>query len=549
MRQAHRNALQLFRARGVTRPVRESRDRDQSFALGALLVFACLLAVLTSRHEPWHDELQAWRLAIDSTGLADLLRNLRYEGHPVFPFLLFRTLGLASRSWTAAVVAHALIAGGSAWVVLRYAPFTRLHRLMVVFGYYFIYEYAVIVRPYGLGMLLALAACAAWCGPRRREMTAAILLILLANTSAVGLALAIALAFGFSVDAAEGWGGGWWTRPSHRRAVLAAWAIVALVTVTVVLQILPPTDAVYRGGGGGAVPSQGSLWVFGRSLSLPARAMLPFAKTLSDGSTQWNTWLLSPTSRMEVVLTDLLAFAVVLAGALVVSRRRSALLLWVVGCFGFIAFFTLFHPGAARHHGYITVVFITAVWLAFSGAPTPWSASVARVLGRLEPLRIPAFTLLLLPMLGAALQLARADGAQQFANASEIVALLRRDHLLDLPIVGASYPWSQPVAALLDRPIALPIEGRSGTWVDAGRVRHDRPARALIDSTVEELSTVHCQVIVLTDSDTELSPWLRAQLRRVSAIGVTPMSGRAVAVWLATAPRCAGTVRQGTEMH
>ena len=520
----------------MTAPGHDSRDGGSAFAWWALLLFAVVLALLTRQHEPWHDELQAWRLAIDSSSIADLRQNLRYEGHPLLPYLLIRMLGFLSRSWTAVVVAHAVVACGSAWLVLRYAPFTRLSRLMIVFGYYFIYEYAVVVRPYGLGMAFALAACAAWCGTRRREGVTAILLILLANTSAVGLALAIAMAFGFTVDATDAWGARWWTTGARWHRVGAAWIVVALVTLASALQILPPADAVYRGGG--AAVSDGTVWMTGRALSIPARALLPFAATATDGTTQWNTWAFDPASRAQVVLTDLLSCLVVMAGALVVSRRRSAVLLWLFGCAGFIVYFTLFHPGAVRHHGYVAVLFISAAWLAFAQAATTWRDPLRRLSDRVAPFRRPILAALLLPMLGAAVQLARADTTQQFASATEIIALLQRNRLLSLPIVGASYPWSQPVAALLDRPIAIPIEGRTGTWVDAGRVRRDRSATELTDSTVRALFDAHCQLVVLTDGDSRPSAWLSAVMQRLSPVGPTPMSGRSVAAWLATAPRC-----------
>ena len=513
-------------------PARESA----AFARWSLLLFAGLLTLLNRWHEPWHDELQAWRLAIDSGSLADLVRNLRYEGHPVLPYLLFRLLGLVSRSWTAAVVAHAAIACGSAWLVLRHAPFTRLHRLMIVFGYYFLYEYAVIVRLYGLGMLLALAACAAWCAPRRRAVLTALLLILLANTSAVGLALAMAMAFGFTVDATEEWGACWWILPARLRPVVVVSIVTVLVALFSAWQIIPPSDAVYRGGG--VMEADLSLSMLGRALSIPARALLPFAGRGTDGTTQWSTWAFDPSSRGQVVLVDLLSCLVVAACALVVSRRRSAVVLWLAGSGGFMLYFALFHPGAVRHHGYVMVLFLVAVWLASAGEKTQWRAPMDRLLDRVGDMRGASFTVLLLPLPCAALQLARADATQQFASASEIVMLLRREKLDTMPIVGASYPWSQPVAALLDRPIALPIEGRFGTWVDAGRARHDRPAAALIDSTVEHLFATQCRAVVLTDTGTPLSPWLTARSRRLSPVGVTPMSGRSVAVWIATAQRC-----------
>src|SRR5258708_1194598 len=67
---------------------------ERRFALVLTAVFGVVIAVLFTHHELWRDELQAWLLARDSHGLADLFNNLPYKSHgplfysPLYPFPL-----------------------------------------------------------------------------------------------------------------------------------------------------------------------------------------------------------------------------------------------------------------------------------------------------------------------------------------------------------------------------------------------------------------------------------------------------------------------------
>jgi len=309
-----------------------------------------------------------------------------------------------------------------------------------------------------------------------------------------------------------------------------------------VWSMMPPADAGYRGGTGGKVRN---LYFVARTISLPAHAFLPFPYLAPDGSTRWNSWAFGST-KTHLIVADLVAIALVLAGALVVARRRSALVLWAMAVGGFYVFFFLLHPGYGRHHGYIGVAFIAAAWLAYARPSSRWTPSLARVLHRLEPARAPVLTFLLLPMIGAAWQLARADRDQLFASGPQVVAELRRQHLIDLPIVGDAYPWSSPVAALLDRPIFLPRENRATTWVSNRYIQNGPSADVILDRTMRAFFRTHCQVVVLANSDRQFSPWLMPQLARVSppAPERRPMSGVTLNVWLATAPRCAGSAKR-----
>ena len=168
---------------------------------------------------------------------------------PLLFHVMMQALGHVSRSWWAVAALHVIIATFAAWLVLRYAPFTRVQKVLLVFGYWMAYEYAVVVRPYGLGMMLAFAACIAWTALRRRTGWTALCLVLLANTTPMGTLLAMTLALGFAVDWA--WPDAGRPRPS-RRAVLAggfarARSRRSRCSVVAAVQMKPPADAAYKG--------------------------------------------------------------------------------------------------------------------------------------------------------------------------------------------------------------------------------------------------------------------------------------------------------------
>jgi hypothetical protein len=305
--------------------------------------------------------------------------------------------------------------------------------------------------------------------------------------------------------------------------------------------MMPPADSGYRGGTG---DNARKLQFVARSISLPARAFLPFPPIDVDGSTRWNSWAFGST-QTQLIVADLVAVALVLACALVVARRRSALVLWAMAVGGFYTFFTFLHPGSSRHHGHIVVAFIAAAWLAFARPSSRWTPSLARLMRRLEPTRAPVLTVLLLPMIGAAWQLARADRDQQFSSGPQVVAELRRQHLIDLPIVGYAGGRSITVSALLDRPVFLPRENRVTTWASKRLSQNGRSDDVILDSTVHAFFRQHCQVVVLAQSDRQFSPWLMPKLGRISSPApMRPMGDIALSAWLATAPRCVGSAKR-----
>ena len=125
-----------------------------------LAVFVFFEYFLVSHHAMWRDELQAWLLVRDSRDIFELFRNLKYEGHPPLWYLLLIPLTRIfsfpeSMQWL-----HLVIAASSVYVLARYSPFTWVQKVLITFGYFSFYEYAVISRNYGIGVLLIFIFCA-----------------------------------------------------------------------------------------------------------------------------------------------------------------------------------------------------------------------------------------------------------------------------------------------------------------------------------------------------------------------------------------------------
>ncbi|HTK47797.1 MAG TPA: hypothetical protein VL328_07460 [Gemmatimonadaceae bacterium] len=526
--------------RAAVPPARGGRAPLGRFEWGALAVYGLVVAVLSALHEPWKDETQTWRLAIDSHGLGALVHNARYEGHPLLFHLILQAVALVSRSWWAVVVLHVVIACAAAWVVMRYAPFTRLEKVLVIAGYYPAYEYAVIVRPYGLGMLLAFASCAAWTAERRRTVLASVLLVLLANTTVLGLLLALALAAAYVTD----WLFGAELRPrfSSRQLGAAGAALLAVIVVVALVakQVIPPADAAYRGDG--ATVEGASAWSVGAALTIPLRAFTP-VMSVAEGTVKWNDWLFDPGSRPVLGLEVLLSVTAVTFGLLVAMRRLSSLVLFVVGTAGFVGFFALFVFGFSRHHGHLVLVWILAVWLARAGPPTRWPAMLAPLAARAQRWAPAVVVASLVPMVVGAAELAVADAMLPFSDARQVASFLRTHAGADTPLIAIARSDAQSVGALLDRPVIYPLDGRVSTFAIWGSVRSTRPVSTRVVGVVDSVLAVNCQAALIATARTDISPVLASHAHLIYETPGRPMSGNRYRVWLASAApsaRCPG---------
>ncbi len=438
-----------------------ARPRERRLELAVTIAFAVCLAVLLSRHEPWRDELQAWLLARDSASLLDLWRNSRYEGHP----LLWHILLFPLTRWVGHPIAmqalHWMIAVAGAAALVRWSPFPMLARAAMVFSYFPLFEYGAVARNYALTMLgvwLAVAALA-----RGRPRAAAAASALAANASPMGAVLQPGLAAAALLVCRSG----------RQRAAVGA--IMAAGVGLAVWQMLPAADYEHARAWVFSWDGARALWVV-RGF---ARALLPLQQW---GMHFWESsylfpltpdWMDAPRGLGRALA--LLALAVALI-AWVVRRSPAALAMWVIGFASLVSFAYVKFPGAVRHHGFLWVLLVAAVWLALARGVPPQP-----VMGVLAPV-------LAAGVAGGATA-AWHDVKAPFSGARCAAERIVSAGLADLPVVGGVDYAASGVAAFHPQGrVYYPARGQWGSFIiwDFQRLRQDTltPAEAVEEGRV-----------------------------------------------------------------
>lgn len=136
----------------------------RAFMKGSILWLVLLIYLIVSgytmmHHEMWGDEIHSWNIAKGSDSYADLIYNTRYEGHPPVWYTILWTISKFTHNLAYVQMTHWLIAASIVVLILFFSPIPLLSRVLIPFGYYFLYEYSVLSRNYAIGILFACCIC------------------------------------------------------------------------------------------------------------------------------------------------------------------------------------------------------------------------------------------------------------------------------------------------------------------------------------------------------------------------------------------------------
>jgi hypothetical protein len=434
------------------------------FALVVTTAFALIGAAAISRHELWGDELQAWLIARHSGSLSDLFVNMRYEGHPPLWYLLLYGVTRVTANPAGMQTLHLAIASAAVFVLARFAPFSRLQKCVFVLGYFPLYEYGVISRSYGLGLLVLFGFCAAFrAGPEKNYPLLAVLLAVLVQTNVYQVMIAAALVLGIFVEM-----GGFRGIPIFLKSDvgrrIAGLALLAASVVSVAVVMVPPED---RGAAfdwrehdrwEGLTIALGSIW----------NGYVP----LPPPSVQfWNRNVLSTGWA-----TAALGSALAAGSVLLLARRRAALVAYVGGAAAMVAFTALVYYGSVRHYGHTFVLFVACLWIAERLPEEPANPrSLDGLAEKLWKFRGRVLTALLVVHVAAAAIAVSVDWRHPFTQSERVAAFLRERGLTDLIVAGDIDNGIVPIGAALDREIYFLQGDRMGSFVlwDRGRFATD----------------------------------------------------------------------------
>lgn len=473
----------------MTLSVKTSSSRAACFsaALVGLFVLVTLSGVLT--HEMWRDELHAWMLARDSHSLAQLFSNLRTEGHPGLWHLSLYALSRISRDPLLMQVFHLGIAAASVYLIARFSPFSLLQKCLLAFGYFNIYEYAIISRSYAMGVFLIFAFCACMTrleAPKTRttpytQFAPFLILALTANTSVYGLFISMALML-YLVSP---------TSPTHKSSYPYVRISGILFVVSAWLICLLQVSQITRGQGAqryaftdlstplGGVELLAVIMRAATTLTQIWRSYVPMPALWSDNF--WGTNVLEAVDVFQLVagidvtevFTVLMSVLFVVCVCFFLKHQPKLLATYLTGTLLLLGFSFVFFEGSIRHHGHLFILLVACLWLSRAGFNRVVSAAPEshRSLPNIDTdlvkndnrQQIFLTTLLIFHVCAGAL-LVSVDWMKPFSGSRRAADYILDHQLEDFPIFGYLDREVSSISAYLDKPVFYPDANGFGTF-------------------------------------------------------------------------------------
>jgi hypothetical protein len=396
----------------------------------AFILYLILAVYALLHHEAWGDEIHSWNIAKGSASYLDVIQNSRYEGHPPTWYTIMWIISRFTHNFSYVQLVHLLIASSTVFIILFYSPLPLWSRLLIPFGYYFAFEFAVLTRNYAIGVLLAFCICLIMRKTFRYKAACYyVLLLLLSNGHLFALILAGAFHFYFLLWDYE--------QRKDRRGTIMHILLGLLFLLPSLYFIFPP--------------SQGSLnlhfWMsrwdnsnFIVTAQSPIRSLTPIPAWWE--AHWWNTQFLMEWQnryRWLKYITPLLSVAMIAAIFCMLKKSKKSLLLFFSNLLvtGFISI-VVFPLGCARYAGLIYIGFLVAWWLYCTEAtPLRWHKWVAN-------------TLLVCQIIAAAVAIGL-DSKQPFSNFNKVAELINKAPGGEK--VVTDYWALNAVAAFTDKPM------------------------------------------------------------------------------------------------
>jgi hypothetical protein len=327
-------------------------QRQLPYTSVAFIAYAIILSTTLFHHELWGDELHSWNIAKASKGFADLISNTRYEGHPPFWYSILWVASKFTQDVSVIQWIQLFISLCTGFLILFASPYPLTTRLLLPFGYFFLYEYGVFSRNYAIGFLCAFLVCIILHSNfKQKILLYYVFLFLLAHTHLLALALAAAFHIYFLL-----------VNAGQKKAIMYIHVLAGFIVLfPAAWFIFPPADS-----------SLGTdFWLhrwdteqLSSVIKAPVKAFLPVPAWWNFHF--WNTNFLTEAQTQWPILkwvTGILSAALMAFTVLLLRKNRNVFLFYM-SVLLFIFPISIFIPFAsARQTGFLFMGFLLAYWL------------------------------------------------------------------------------------------------------------------------------------------------------------------------------------------
>ncbi|SFB95050.1 hypothetical protein [Spirosoma endophyticum] len=395
----------------------------------AIFIVYCIIAgYVLWQHEMWRDELQAWGLVSSAATLPDLVHNARYEGHPMLWFILVWPVAKLWTNPVAIQVLHGCLAVATAYLLVFRSPFTLFEKILILFSYYFIYEYVAISRNYQIGILLICLICVVWKNLHKNFLLVSGLLLVLFQTNIFAFLVGLGLSLGLLVE--EYQAKSLW--PLTGKHLIAAFFILTGIFFT--SRAMPPADSGFLNEWTNEFKGETALF----ALAGIAHGFLP----LTDFSIYhfWNQSYFPFDMTVKLILGLILLIMAVFS----MPKDRVALVILCASIL-FIFVFTYVKPrGNLRHFGHYMIVLLAAYWIQADKRPGDQTGNVT----------IGYFGILVLIIqVMAGVNALYRDIRYPFSMAKNVAAYIQKNYPENVVVSGVFQDYLTAVRWYLQKPI------------------------------------------------------------------------------------------------
>jgi hypothetical protein len=471
--------------------VRTPRSRpSRLFNVVVFLAYVGIVAVTAKNHEMWRDEVHALSSAQHGDSFAAMLSHLQ-DGHPPLWYLLLRAGDSVLGAGLVLPLLSGVVAASAVAVILRFAPFSSLQKLLLTFGMFLGFEYSVMCRNYGIGALALFVIAAQYAWRFERPVAWGLLLAILANTSIHAAIIALALIAGWGWDTAVSLR----RRNSNESPIVAWWgvasgAVIAMAGVLISAWFsAPPSNSIIANvdhvgprdivrSATFAIINPGSFF----------NALAPLPDSLSS-TLDVNT--------LEVVMMNVL-FAGIVVG---LWRRWSLLIAYVAAVLGTGVFYQIGYAGALRHQGILFMFLVVLYWRVLeeeqqTRSPPPNAAHTRRTFWALT---IP-MTLMLSLQFVRGQEVIHQDIARDLSSSKKFGAFLQLQENRSAIVMGEPDYYMDALPYYVSNRIYFTGRQQFGLYSVFTREQKDHLTLGEVLATADMLQTkTQCPILIALD--------------------------------------------------
>jgi hypothetical protein len=340
----------------------EMTENKKNFFLYVIFIFYLSFSFwFLQFHEMWRDELQSWLISRDSHSIVDLFKNLKYEGHPGLWHFLLYLLNKISTNPKIMQIIHVLIASLSVFILIRWAPFTFLQKILLTFSYFLFFEYNLIARNYAVGVLLIFIFCIYFPIRHKKPIATSLILFLLSHTSIFGIIFVISFTFIILFEdlIIKNYRD---SKKNFSIKYIIAFTIIVLGILTSLLQIIPPSDSGFAKGWKFYIDLE-SFKVVGNVFIKSYIPIPPLDINFWNKSIFITNNSLAEANLLILLITTFIILFFIIVITLHLSSKPSALVFFLLTTLLLILFFIVKYQGASRHHGFLFITLIVSLWI------------------------------------------------------------------------------------------------------------------------------------------------------------------------------------------